>query len=91
MKPTMKQYDIPFSIDNSVGSKPNFNMLHILYNEQDYNKVMKIVDGLTLAQISLAHISMGDVQFQIDINKENLLTFDTEVKIINHFIKNNNT
>lgn len=72
---TMKQYDIPFSIDNSVDRKPNFETLHILYNTADYEKIKKIIAGLTLAQMSLAHVSIGDVSFQIDINKvDSLIT-----------------
>lgn len=72
---TMKQYGVDFYVDNDVNRKPNFDVVHVLYNAADHEKVAKIVTGLTLANISLAHVTPEDIAYYIDIDKvDDLLT-----------------
>ncbi len=70
---TMKEYDVPFYIDNDVNRKPNFDVIHVLYNTSDCKTVEGIVTGLTIANMSLAHVSMADARFDIDVGKVDML------------------
>lgn len=74
-----KQHGIPFYIDNDVNRKPNLSVLHVLYNAVDHDKMGRYITGLTMANISLSHVSPEEVAYYVDIDKvDNLLANATE-------------
>lgn len=77
----MQKYGVPFCIDNDANRKPNFEVLHVLYNATDHDTVMKLVTGLALATMSMAHISIDPgASFEVDINKVDNLIKSAENK-----------
>lgn len=70
---TMQQYGVPFAIDNDANNMPSLDVVHVLYASVDRDKVSRLVTGLTLANISLSHVTTEDVPFGIDIDKVDML------------------
>ncbi len=75
-----KQHKIPFYIDNDVNRSPRLDVVHVLYNSVDHDKMGRYVTGLTLANFSLAHVSPDDIAYSIDIDKVDNLLDDAKAR-----------
>lgn len=78
---SMRRYNVPFHIDNDANRNPNFKVAHVLYNVSDREKVVNIVAGLAIANMSLAHIDVPEeTKYYVDIDKISALIKNAEKK-----------